>query len=246
LVRFSGYEVDFVATPRELNEVASRGPSLVIADPVFFAGADVPRQIAEWRHSVGLLEVPILLTGGADPEKLRLAVSRVPRVGVLAALAPMDHLLFAVNELTRPDVTNLRSSRRILYSAVCAFREAGGSEASHGVTYNVSESGLFIRTLDAPVSDREVWLEFVPAPQVTLVHLRGRVVWVNGLSGGAGRSAPPGFGVLLVPDECPQRDLQRFRAAYEGLRRSQAEPTEAPLSAHPSPPCPDGDASANA
>jgi hypothetical protein len=129
--------------------------------------------------------------------------------------APAHNLLFVANELLRADLKNTRASVRRLFGSMCAFRPAGHLVSQYGLTYNVSPSGLYVRTLDPLPAGERVWLELRPPVEVGAVHLRGRVAWVRRY--GATGPAPPGFGVHLMADLCPPPDLRAYTAACDRL-----------------------------
>jgi DNA-binding response OmpR family regulator/Tfp pilus assembly protein PilZ len=128
-----------------------------------------------------------------------------------------DELLFVVNDLLHPpDLTGRRASRRLLFSTLCLFREEGQAVARAGLTYNLSREGLYVRTYDAPPMGSQVWLEIAPPGQSRFVHIRGKVAWVR-MPTAQGRTAPPGFGVMLNGDGSPADDQAMLLTQYDWL-----------------------------
>lgn len=218
ILRWAGYDVAFAENAEELTALAATGdpPTLaVVSQRLPQAGG--PAAARGIRAAAGGAEVPTILVGTRHELSELRGEEPLPASSVTLEGAPPDDLLFVANELLRPDVQNLRSSRRLLYGALCAFRSAGTLHPSLGLTYNISREGLYVRTLDPPKGDSEVWLELRPPVESRVVHLRGRVAWVRRLSTGPGGAAPPGFGVRFAEAACPPRDLALYRHDYDSL-----------------------------
>jgi hypothetical protein len=126
-----------------------------------------------------------------------------------------SRLLFFADERTKARFKDRRASARKLYSGVCSFREAGSVLPTFAVTYNVSREGIYVRTLDPPRPESQVWVELLAPTNATPVHLRARVVWQR-LPSGRG-ILPPGCGLRIDPSECPPGDLDGYLRGYETL-----------------------------
>ena len=125
------------------------------------------------------------------------ALAGLERVAVVNNQGPPDAVLFETNAVLADSApASIRSDRALITSAV-AYRAAGGDTDDLGFTYNVSRSGLFIRTL-APPQDDEVWLELRPPRDRSRVRLMGTIAWRNTLSSAASATAPLGFGVRIT------------------------------------------------
>jgi len=137
--------------------------------------------------------------------------------------APLDDLLFAVHELTRPrEQADVRASRRLLHTTLCTFAPAGELLArSCGLTYNLSAEGLYVRTLDVPEVGESVCVALKPPGAAPgSVRLGGEVTWSRTRLTRGASAAPTGFALRFDPDACPPSDLARYRESYESLRRS--------------------------
>ncbi|MCH2109004.1 MAG: PilZ domain-containing protein [Polyangiaceae bacterium] len=137
------------------------------------------------------------------------AQARVPD-----ASSPPENVVFLANELLRDSVQNLRQSPRFLYGTSIRFRSAGTEEDEIGFTYNISEGGLYIRTLAPPAEDR-LWLELKPPHQQTQVRLVGEVVWRRKFGSNESATVPPGFAVRIT--EAAPSDLSTW---VEACRRA--------------------------
>ena len=135
-------------------------------------------------------------------------------------LAPPDHLLFLANELLRPETSNARASTRLLYGVLSSFRTAGSLTPTFGLTYNLSREGLYVRTLDPPARGSTLWVEMRAPGHREAIHLRGEVVWATGPHSPGG-TAPSGFGLRILEDECPPADLAMYREGYRSLIHEQ-------------------------
>lgn len=216
-LKVGGYTVEFAATAEELRKAcAQQVPGLVVMNPELLGPGDV----SDLRQCAGSPKLPlIMLRPRRDCGQQSFA--GLPYVAEVFEDRPWDHLAFQVNELVERSHKDVRTSQRILRTTLCTFREEGRLDSSYGVTYNISDQGAFVRTLDAPRKDSVVWLEFRPHEAGRAVHLRGRVMWVNSLAGGCRTLSPPGFGIKLIDELCPPDDLQRYRRVYQNLLELQ-------------------------
>lgn len=218
-LRYAGFDPTFAATE---DEIVERAPEcrLVVAsiqglDPVAVVGrlqaTDAPTPI-------------VWLTPDEDAGPVRSLFAGRSSVAVSPQSAPSDNLLFRVNELLAGDAINARDSRRLLVSTICAYRPAGARVPVHGLTYNISRSGLYVRSLAPLARGTDLWFELQPTPEASWIHLRGEVVWARYPSDTAG--VPCGFGVQIREAECSPRDLQVWLDAYATLlEQDEAELT---------------------
>ena len=147
---------------------------------------------------------------------MQAQLSGLRNVAVADGFAPAENVLFVANELAA-GATNKRAAQRMLYGATVAFRPAGQENDDVGFTYNVSESGVYVRTL-APPEDDVVWLELRPPRTDRLVRLEARVAWRRSLGPIEHATVPAGFGVAITDGskadvETWQRGCQRFEQA---------------------------------
>jgi DNA-binding response OmpR family regulator len=143
-------------------------------------------------------------------------IKDLPNAAVTDSFAPPENIVFLANELGRGNANDQRASRRLLYGTLVAFRCAGRDEDDFGLSYNVSQGGLYVRSLAPPVDD-SVWLELRPPRTERLVRLEGRVCWRRGYGGSAMATVPPGFGLEITDGS------RADRGAWEAGYRSFAE-----------------------
>jgi DNA-binding response OmpR family regulator len=213
VLRQAGFDVSFAASADEALGVAERSPPkvLVVSDTLPPGGGRraLSRLSEDW---VGPMPAVLLTTGRQSGS---LSHHQWP---VVPEDAPPDDLLFVVNELLRPrELLESRASRRLLYATLCSFRAAGDIEVRMGLTYNVSREGLYVRTFDVPSGKGVAWLELRPPGSTKAVHLRGEIMWTRTLATGARGAAPPGFGVRMLPEQCPPLDNATYIERYDLL-----------------------------
>jgi hypothetical protein len=173
------------------------------------------------RDLAGRASLPHIIVGNEEQYDFLVSEARgMNAVDVISEQDPPDSLLFATNELMRREalgsgVDEQRASTRLLYGTLCAFRLPGELNAVAGYSYNISREGLYIKSLDPPDKNSELWLELTPPGETTAVHLRGEAVWVRGPDHSTVMTAPAGFGMRIHADECPPSDLATYEAAYE-------------------------------
>lgn len=207
ILRQAGFDLSFALDADELVERSSDDALMVLEAGLPPHGAiDAVRRAKG--HAIVLGSRAELRRMRPDAEELKCAFGNI--------LAPPDHLLFLANELLRPELSNARASTRVLYGVLCSFRPAGSLEPHFGLTYNLSREGLYVRTLDPPKRGSRLWLEMRVPGQGGAIHLRGEVVWATGPQKPGG-TAPPGFGLQILAEECPPSDLAAYRQGYRGL-----------------------------
>jgi Tfp pilus assembly protein PilZ len=101
-----------------------------------------------------------------------------------------------------------------LYGTKVAFRGEGRDVDDFGFSYNVSEGGLYVRTLAPPTED-QVWVELRPPRADRRVRLEGQVVWRRGFGPSGNATVPPGFGVRIT--DGTRRNMQAWIDGYKGF-----------------------------
>lgn len=210
----AGYDVRFEITAAAAASAATAvGAALVVSNDDA-ALATIGEVIATAR--AGLPALPWVVV--AEPKRLANAtqvVSALRGVAVTDAFAPPENVIFVANELSRSQQTDGRASARLLYGTLVCFRIAGRDEDQVGFTYNVSGSGLFVRTLAPLAMGEDAWVELRPPRSDRRVRFEGRVAWTRRFGANDTATAPPGFGVQIV-DGC-SGDLQRYRDGYRAF-----------------------------
>jgi hypothetical protein len=207
-LRHVGFDVAFASGIEEVSKLAARGEAPILA----VTTSDIPPADTVEISSTGQVarvgDVPVLFLGLDERDGLRHTGEQI----VDAA----SRLLFFADERTKARFKDRRASARKLCSGVCSFREAGSVLPTFAVTYNVSREGIYVRTLDPPRPDSQVWVELLAPTHGTPLHLRAHVVWQR-LPSGRG-ILPPGCGLRIDPAECPPGDLESYLRGYEALQ----------------------------
>ncbi len=208
-LRRAGFDVAYASEARDLVHLARSAAalSLVVATEEFPPlGADAA--IRAVRLAARKPELPALVVP-ANSSEARSSGAKLP-------FDANGKLLQFADDAARGNATDLRASSRLAYPTICAFRPAGVMQPTYGLSHNISREGLFLRTLDAPKPGTEVWIELRAPESISMVHLRGNVIWRR--EPGAVGATPFGFGVRLDAAACASRDLTDFALGYEALR----------------------------
>ena len=204
-MRRAGFDVVYATEASDLITLASSaGLSLLVATDDFGpAGGNAALRTA--RDASGKPNLP------------GLVVPKDAQVGwTPSGDLPVDGKLLAfADEVVRGSATDKRVSRRLPYGTLCAFRASGMLHPNYGLTHNLSREGLFVRTLDAPRPNTEVWLELRAPQSAPIIHLRGSVVWRR--EPGAVGATPFGFGLRIKPEQCPPQDAEQYTTGYDAL-----------------------------
>lgn len=223
----AGYDVKSAIDERSLQFYQRQhGPKLFVVNSEL---TDVREAIHASRrdgHDVAW----VITASRRELDSLGDALHDASRVVVTGANAPPTDALFLANELGFESQTSRRKGSRKLLGTVVRFREAGTDEEDFGFTYNVSERGVYVRTV-APPEYEEVWLELRPPRAKHWVRLLGRVAWKHPFDPRARSLSPPGFGVDLIAGL--GQDLEYFgecfRAFADQAPRGAGRSTFVPL-----------------
>ncbi len=223
ILRIAGFNPRFAYSAADFQTAVQQDPlpELVVAadDLGESSGCEAIRTLRQGSGQAAQLPV-ILLGPRSEQTRLREQTAKYGGVRGERELAPPDNLLFLTNELTLQWAQNQRSSARLLHATLISFRVEGAMHPSFGLTYNLSGSGLYARTLDAPMRGARLWLELVPPGVRRACHIRAEVMWGQRLT--SRRGSPPGFGVRFRADECPEVDLRLYQRGYDELAVQEA------------------------
>ena len=214
VLRNAGYAVTFAVTKEDAARFAQQDDiSLAVLNAEL--ADDYPTTIREARDA-GSKANFIVCANPRGLKAVRAALEGMVGIGVIDAFAPPENVLFASNELKGGAVNNRRSPR-ILYGTTVAFRGAGREKDDYGFSYNISEHGLYVRTL-APPEDDEVWVEMLPPRSERRVRLVGKVAWRRRFNHNENATVPPGFGLSIV--DGAKLDIQTWNDAYGAINQA--------------------------
>ncbi len=201
VLRNAGFGVEFAVTDDDAFALAHDAKLLVLDAELDGAEEVLVRSAARHPSTLHILLAPPLRI--AD---LTARLKNLPNAAVADGYSPPENVVFLANELERGGAADQRASRRLLFGTKVAFRGVGRENDDFGFTYNVSDGGLYVRTL-APPSDDRVWLELHPPRCDQRVRLEGHVVWRRSYGPSANATVPPGFGVKIVDGTLSSREL---------------------------------------
>jgi Tfp pilus assembly protein PilZ len=210
-----GFAVRFAATGGELvSECLAEGLRIVIAsdDLIDAAEGGVGPALLDARGR-GSNAAWVLVAPPKRMATMAAIAVKAGRAGVLDGFAPPENVLFVANEILSARGVDKRGSARMLYGASVAFRAAGRDEDEIGFSYNISATGVYVRTLAPLEPAAEVWLEMWPPRSERRVRLGGTVAWRRPFGPRGGATVPAGFGVQIK--DGLSGDLDRWRAGYE-------------------------------
>ena len=211
----AGYQIRFAVDLGEADEVADEvTPRVVVVET---SSPDV-KALVEKCAPRNLKTLWIVSTPPRTARKHAGWISAVPNAALTDSFAPPENVVFLANELGRGTADDQRSSRRLLYGTIVGFRGAGRDQDDYGLTYNVSEGGLYVRSLAPPVEDR-VWLELVPPRTERRVRLEAKVCWRRPYGPSNMATVPPGFGVQIT--DGAKAELEAWSRGYDSLAADQ-------------------------
>jgi DNA-binding response OmpR family regulator len=211
VLRNAGYAVTFAVTSDDAESFSQRPDlSLAVVNAELMPSA---RPIVERARELGSSANFILCCAPRDLRSAREALHDLTGVAAVDGFAAPENVLFASNEL-RAGAVNNRKSARLLYGTTVAFRGAGRERDDLGFTYNVSSTGLYVRTL-APPDDDETWVELRPPRTERLVRLVVKIAWRRRFNHNENATVPPGFGCQII--DGARADLDAWTDGYSAM-----------------------------
>jgi len=209
VLRRAGFSVRFAVEPQDLAGVQADG--CVVADATLATEA-----VASGATAAGLW---VLTAEGPEVRRVR-ETAPAGRVAVHDRAGAIENVLFHLNELSNPGVTDARATPRVLWSAPMRWRVAGGDEGGWGMAFNLNKGGVYVRTLGVLPFGTPVWVEMQPAGATRRVHIEAKVVWRKAFGATTRPLAPAGMG--LVWTDATVADRAILDAGYERLRAEQS------------------------
>lgn len=225
VLRNAGYSVMFAVSGDDIERFVKESPvELVVTNAGLHSS---PLDAVQKARQLGSRALFIVNCPPRDLKRERKAFAGLERATPTDGFAPAENVLFVSNELGRGFGVDKRTSARLLFGTTVTFRGAGRDSDDWGYSYNISENGIYVRTL-APPDDEFVWLELCPPRSERRVRLVGKVAWRRGLGKGEYATVPPGFGIQIV--DAAKMDLEvwvdRYRAFAEMLGVSVNPPAK--------------------
>ncbi|HEY6815088.1 MAG TPA: hypothetical protein VI168_06075 [Croceibacterium sp.] len=211
----AGYDIKYALDDRSLilADVASKAQVIVVSSKL-----GDPRSLIETARADGSAAVWVVVVPRRELEALGQRLAGLEGVAVIARDAPPTDSLFFANELRLPPGARQRKGERRLYGTQVRFRAVGGVDTDFGFSYNVSDAGMYVRTLAPPAAAR-VWLEVRPPHSSEWACLEAEVAWRRPFNTeSAAAAVPPGFGVKLLSGL--GQSLVAWKRAVRDLSRS--------------------------
>lgn len=209
VLRNAGYRIQFSITADEMMAAAAQPDTrLVLADAELDGGIDGLTASARAHRNV----LHVLLGAPRHLGELSARIAGNDNCVVSDGFAPAENVVFLANEYARGGAHDKRASKRLLFGTRVRCRGEGREAEDMGYCYNISDGGIYVRTL-APPEDDCVWLELQPPRTDRLVRLEGQVVWRRPFGPNENATVPPGFGVRIT--DGTQKSLAAWRAGYK-------------------------------
>ncbi len=215
ILRNAGYSVSFASEVKELLRYTESGDvTLIVADASL--SQELP-ELIETSRSGKSQPAWVVSCAPKEQRQYHELLQELGRVSLADSFAPPDNVLYVANELARGgSLGDKRQSARLLYNTMVAYRPAGREQDDFGFSYNISEGGLYVRTV-APPTEEVAWLELVPPRSELRVRLVCRVRWRVSFASGTVATVPPGFGAEII--DGASMDLAAWREGYQAFGR---------------------------
>ena len=139
------------------------------------------------------LGLPVLaMTGVYDNIREVHALRGLGVKGYLHKSSPFEHLLFRVNNLLFPCLDNQRGKYRVAVAVPAQFKV--DERVCYGTTYNLSESGVYVRTPEALQPGELVRIAIGLPTARTMVQVTAEVMHSASPKEVKGTAYPAGFG----------------------------------------------------
>lgn len=189
----AGYEVKFALDKQAAEAYCSESETRIA---VHSAQMGDPRKLIDAVARAGALPIWIITTEASSVNRLARSLAGLDRVAVTSNAGSPEDLLFLANELVFARGPK-RREWRALYGTPVAFRAEGTFRDEYGFSYDVSPTGVYVRSL-LPCEADDVEVELRPPRSEERLRLQGKVVRRFAFGSGSVASAPPGFAVKLL------------------------------------------------
>jgi hypothetical protein len=189
----AGYEVKFALDKQATEAYCSESETRIA---VHSAQMGDPRKLIDAVARAGALPIWIITTEASSVGRLARSLGGLDRVAVTSNAGSPEDLLFLANELVFARGPK-RREWRALYGTPVAFRAEGTFRDEYGFSYDVSPTGVYVRSL-LPCEADSVEVELRPPRSEERLRLHGKVVRRFAFGSGSVASAPPGFAVKLL------------------------------------------------
>jgi CheY-like chemotaxis protein len=220
-LRMAKFDVEFAESAEDLHEKIGKDHSYRMIISAMNVGME--DAIAIFRDSYGkpdFKKVPWLIyeTSGLlanvqkeDPKKL---------VMLSHELSP-ETLSFHVQGILSSPMKDLRKSERLPYFAPVRFTIERINEEIWGYCTDISENGLYVRTLIPPPGDAMLTISFKAPTAEGMVQMGARVAWRKEYGDSSHPSKLPGFGLEFA--RLSEPDRAAVLTGYQILQKARNE-----------------------
>ena len=171
-------------------------PRFYVVGPDLLGAADKPEA---WLSETARRAPVLLLAPDSRLIDLQAMSASEPRVEVLPGDALPETLALSGNRLCTPVGRERRGERRATVSRVVSFHVDGGRRWTWGMSFDMCERGLWVRTLLPPSREARATLRLSDGEQGLPLQRPVRVAWVcRPEPATTWTTRPPGFGAEIV------------------------------------------------
>jgi Tfp pilus assembly protein PilZ len=192
----AGFEVRFALTLGVVVDASEQKITGVLTSADF--GSEAIATSIEQARAKGIAAPGIISTPPKTMSQMSERLEALQPAVIYDGYAPIENVLFVLNDTLSGFVAENRASPRLLYGATVSFRVAGIETSEVGYCYNISDGGLYVRTLAPLTRGDEAWIELQPPRSPRRVRLDAKVVWARKHGGTKVASVPPGFGGAIT------------------------------------------------
>jgi two-component system cell cycle response regulator len=197
----SGLELIYAKNGQEALRALERasGPLDTIICDIAMPKMDGLTFLRELRSDPKRRGIKVLMCSGLNQTpQMRDDIAQLTAIPVLdKRQLTVEQLVAQVLEMVRPGADELRSNRRVPFFSIVEYCEADGDVWNSGFSYNISQGGIFVRTLTGLPQRAAVKLKFSLGPLVE-VEGRGIVAWSNPFRPRTTFTCPVGMGVRFT------------------------------------------------
>ena len=168
---------------------------LIILDLLMprMTGFDILERLGQ--NSRPMVKVLVITGSFKSPKEIR-RLRDLGACGYLTKSAPVDEILFRVNQVFHIGLGNTRKRPRLLMSVPISYRVQ--EEQFVNYTSNFSADGAFIRTIDPAPPNAQLDLIIKIPGREGSIEASGRVVWTNEYETYRRKSCLPGMGIEFL------------------------------------------------
>jgi|GEM_PF-4365552 len=219
-LRIARFDVDFAVETSEIEEkVRGEHPYRVVICSEALGEENLVTIIKKISCDVEARQVPWIVYGEGKISLFKPQSGKIQEEArhTSTEFSP-ETIVFHVQNLLSPHIKEMRKSERIPYFTPVKVILERLNEEMWGFSSDLSENGLYIRTLVPPPPETMVTISFKPPTAEGMVKMGARVAWRKEYGSKGSPSKHPGFGVEFVRISEP--DKAAVQAGYNILAQT--------------------------